>query len=100
MEAVTDHYLTKLGDHHVVLREVDGDGTHLVTARRDPASGEWSISAEGVPDATHGGSVHELVHHEGPLTTHLLRHLQSQGAADDDGNAITGQSIWVPHEVR
>src|SRR5579875_358980 len=100
MEVVASHFLTKLGDHHVVLRETDGDGTHVVTARRAPSSGQWSLSADGVPDATHTGSVHELVHHEGPLNAHALRHFEARGHTNDDGEPLTGLSVWVPHEVR
>lgn len=106
MQTATDHHVAVLGEHRLALLEVDGDGTHLITARRDGKGGKWTISAEGqpevqdperrytlgeakVPDVT-ANNVHEAVQ---KMADHTLLHLHGS-------TQVPGYSVHVPHSVR
>lgn len=100
----TDHHIFALGQHRLALVEVDGDGTHLVTARRDTETGVWRISAAGQPlvkdperdypktaaaEVT-ATNIHDCIQ---KMCDHVLLHLHGS-------TEVPGYSTWVPHSVR
>jgi hypothetical protein len=90
MQAATTHHVTNIGPNRVALLEVEGDGTHLVTARRDGPGSPWVVSVDGQPDVEAIDIQHVV---DRVIPDHHM--MSVHGTLKHEGYAI-----WVPHTVR